>query len=118
MDFLKIARECGMLVEDDGIPINAVGQKDTSTDNLPAYAADEEARKRRQTIIRRLHKLLKARDERIARYEVKKAMSESDQPDVDNVNVRPAPASSKPQCEPAKSHSRQAGRCEISSTTR
>jgi hypothetical protein len=60
--YLEMAIKHGMLVtEDDAPPANS--DKNIDTD-LPAYAADDEARKRRQTLIRRLKKMLKDRDQR------------------------------------------------------
>ena len=55
-DFLKLAIRLGMLSEQDaGSPKTANSDKNIDT-NLPPYAADDEARKRRQTLIRRLKK--------------------------------------------------------------
>ena len=77
-DFLKLAIRLGMLSEQDaGSPKTANSDKNIDT-NLPPYAADDEARKRRQTLIRRLKKMLKDRDERLADHEIKRAIQAGD----------------------------------------
>lgn len=89
---IEIAMNCGLMeqsgspeIAEDAIPVNRTGG-DTQTTGLPPYASDEESRKRRQILIRRLHKLLRQGDERIRKYEVRKTL-DGQFPETDYVGL-------------------------------
>src|ERR1700746_81765 len=77
-DLIRLAIQSGMISEQQTAePINRTGD-DTQTRELPAYeAGDEERHKHRQTLVRRLRKLLRQRGERLARLELRNAMREA-----------------------------------------
>jgi hypothetical protein len=81
-ELITMAKAHGLLGEQEE-PINRTGQ-DTATRNLPPYDADKK-RKWREVMMRRLHKILQAHRERLARYAaMKEGMTNQQEPVASN----------------------------------
>lgn len=92
-ELIALAKAHGLLAEQNE-PINRTGE-DSATKNLPPYDADKK-RKWRAIMMCRLHKILQAHGERLARYAVMKEgwssqqepVASNDEPEDDNKRAK------------------------------